>query len=45
MAEAAPAAMTPLYEKPVLVVDPGMHTAAIMCCGGCSWALRGDRFG
>ena len=27
MAEAAPAAMTPLYEQPVLVVDPGMHTA------------------
>ena len=26
MVEAAPAAMTPLYEQPVLVVDPGMHT-------------------
>ena len=29
MVEAAPAAMTPLYEQPVLVVDPGMHTARI----------------
>ena len=29
MVEAAPAAMTPLYEQPVLVVDPGMHTASI----------------
>ncbi len=29
MAEAAPAAMTPLYDQPVLVVDPGMHTAPI----------------
>ena len=29
MAEAAPAAMSPLYEQPVLVVDPGMHTATI----------------
>ena len=29
MVEGAPAAMTPLYEQPVLVVDPGMHTAPI----------------
>ena len=29
MVEAAPAAMTPLYEQPVLVIDPGMHTAPI----------------
>jgi WD40 repeat protein len=29
MVEVAPAAMTPLYEQPVLVVDPGMHTAII----------------
>ena len=29
MVEAAPAAMTPLYEQPVLVVDPGVHTARI----------------
>ena len=28
MVEAAPAAMTPLYEQPVLVVDPDMHTAS-----------------
>jgi WD40 repeat protein len=31
MIEAAPAAMSPLYEQPVLVVDPGMHTAMINC--------------
>ena len=31
MVEADPAAMTPLYEQPVLVVDPGMHTATINC--------------
>ena len=31
MVEVAPAAMTPLYEQPVLVVDPGMHTARINC--------------
>ena len=29
MAKSAPAAMSPLYEQPVLVVDPGMHTAPI----------------
>ena len=29
MVEPAPAAMTPLCEQPVLVVDPGMHTAPI----------------
>ena len=23
--------MTPLYEQPVLVIDPGMHTAPIHC--------------
>jgi hypothetical protein len=27
MTEVAPAAITPLYEQPVLVVDPGMHSA------------------
>ena len=31
MVEATPAAMTPLYDQPVLVVDPGMHTAQIQC--------------
>jgi len=30
MVETAPAAMTPLYEQPMLVVDPGMHTAMII---------------
>ena len=30
MVEAAPAAMTTLYEQPVLVVDPGMHSAPII---------------
>ena len=29
MVEATPAAITRLYEQPVLVVDPGMHTASI----------------
>ncbi len=29
MNEAARAAMSPLYDQPVLVVDPGMHTAQI----------------
>jgi len=33
MVEAAPAAMTPLYEQPVLVINPGMHTAAIRSVG------------
>jgi len=27
MTEVAPAAITPLYEQPVLVVDPGMLVA------------------
>ena len=31
MVEAARAAMTPLYEQPVLVIEPGMHTARINC--------------
>jgi hypothetical protein len=30
---------TDLYDRPVLAIDPGMHTAAIR------WALRSDRFG
>ena len=31
MVEAARAAMTPLYEQLVLVIEPGMHTARINC--------------
>ena len=34
MVEAASAAMPPLYEQPVLVVDPGMHTAPITAVAG-----------
>ena len=33
MVDAATAKMTPLYEQPVLVIDPGMHTAPINSVG------------